>query len=118
MLHTKDCVCQVDEVLATAARTDTMKMCKSGDCTVVLVEPLFGSECHAEDDGMRLLTGVHELHLAYQQLLKHLKIAHVVLPSASVEARVSRVEEACSHMQHVADKWNCVSQGLHDGTKS
>lgn len=104
MLHNTDCDCQVEDVLATAARTDIMEMYKSGDCTVVLVEPLFGPECHAEDDGVRLLTGVHELHMAYQQLLKHLKIAHVVLPSMSVEARVLRVEEACSHMQHVADK--------------
>lgn len=36
----------------------------------MLVEPFLDKGCMAEDDGVRLVTGVHELHDAYLQLIR------------------------------------------------
>lgn len=63
---------------------------------VILVEPFIGEDCLAEDDGVRMLAGVHELHLAYQKLLSYLKITHMELPAMPINARV----------EHLSDKLN------------
>lgn len=61
---------------------------------VVLVEPFLGKGCMAEDDGVRLTTGVHELHMAYLKLLGYLKIAHMELPAMPINARVLHLSDS------------------------
>lgn len=84
-------------LLSSARGSITLKMCDNPEkCMVVLVEPFIGKDCLAEDDGVCLLAGVHDLHVAYQKLLSYLKVAHVELPAMPVNARVEHLSNRLS----------------------
>ena len=87
---------QVEMLLSLARESVTLKVCNSDKCMVVLVAPFIGKDCLAEDDGVRLLEGVHELHMAYRKLLSHLKIAYMELPAMPVSARVEHLSDRLS----------------------
>ena len=78
-------------LLTLAQDSDTMKVCKSEKCMLVLVEPWLKQGCLAEYDGVRLVKGAHQLHEAYQQLLHHLQVPYVLLPAMSVQDRVCKM---------------------------
>lgn len=91
------CVCwQVEELLSLARESVILKMCNSDKCMVVLVEPFIGKGCLAEDDGVRMLAGVHELHRAYQKVLGYLKIPYMELPAMPVDARLLHLSHRLS----------------------
>lgn len=67
-----------------------IQQCKSASCIMLLVEPWSQPGHAAQDDGIRMLTNVHELHDAYKQLLTRIDVAHVTV-AGPVKARVCQV---------------------------
>ena len=90
---------QVDSMLALARESVTLETYKSDECLIVLVEPWINQGCLAEDDGVRMTAGVHELHLAYQQLLSRLKVPFILLPAMSAEGRLSALHQQLQQLQ-------------------
>lgn len=87
-------------LLAVAQKSKTMQLSKSSGCLVVLVEPWMEEGSQAEDDGVRLTAGVHELHRAYLQLLRYLEVPYVSMPAMSVDTRLETLQP---HLQSLAD---------------
>lgn len=71
--------------------SDAIQQWRSANCMVLLVGPWSEPGCAAQDDGIRLLTDVHGLHAAYEQVLDMLNVAHTTVSPGSLQARVSQV---------------------------
>ena len=81
----------MQDLLALPGVSDVIQQCRSASCIVLLVEPWSQPGHAAQGDGVRMLTDVYELHVAYKQLLDTIIVAYITVTTGPVQARVSQV---------------------------